>query len=244
MFRRAAAALVVLAAVTARSDSQVDYAARALRNDSSMKVRAQAAIVLGQRGGTAAVSLLREALEKDSAAAVRIAALLALAKIADPAGRGAVEAARARDPDRRVRETADRVLAEWHAEPGGILAFVIEEAEGEAGGAKARQALRGAIERHLRDRGFAVVESGDGGWHIKPSVLRLDVDASDGRTVIAVKASLIAVDGNGRMAAMLEGGAKLRASGAVAQAALDRYSAQALDAAARTLCDDLAERVR
>ncbi|HUL60709.1 MAG TPA: HEAT repeat domain-containing protein [Anaeromyxobacteraceae bacterium] len=243
MGRRLLAAVLLLAAAPARPESQVDIAVRALRQDSSLKVRAQAAIVLGQRGGSAAVPALRDALAGDEAPAVRIAALAALAKIGDAAGRGAVEAARDRDPDGRVREAAARALAEWPAAVEGVLAFVIEEPAGDAGGAPARQALRDAIARHLRERGFAVVDSG-GGYRIKPSVLRLDVETADGKTVIAVRASLIAVDRGGRMTAMLEGGAKLRASGAVAQAALDRYSAQALDAAARTLCDDLAAKLR
>jgi hypothetical protein len=79
---------------------------------------------------------------------------------------------------------------------------------------------------------------------LRPSVVKVDVSSSGGETVIAVKASLVAVDGTGRLAAMLEGSARLRAAGEVARSAVPRYSARALDAAARTLCDDLFLRLR
>jgi hypothetical protein len=45
------------------------------------------------------------------------------------------------------------------------------------------------------------------------------------------------------MAAMLEGGAKLSAIGAIPEAKLGAYSAKALEAAARTLCEDLAAKL-
>jgi hypothetical protein len=84
-----------------------------------------------------------------------------------------------------------------------------------------------------------VVEGGEG-YRLKPSLLRVDVEEGGGTTVIAVKASLVAVDGTGRMAAMLEGGARLKATGRLASGAVEAYAARAVDAAARTLCEDLA----
>ena len=48
---------------------------------------------------------------------------------------------------------------------------------------------------------------------LKPSVLGVDVDVQGGTTVIAVKAALVAVESGGRMAAMLESGARLSAKG-------------------------------
>jgi ferric-dicitrate binding protein FerR (iron transport regulator) len=83
----------------------------------------------------------------------------------------------------------------------------------------------------------------EGGTRLKPSVLRVDVDARGGTTVIAVKASLVAVEGNGRMAAMLESGARLSTTGAIPDAKVGAYAAKALDAAAGALCDDLAARL-
>jgi hypothetical protein len=235
MHRRAVAVLLVVLSASARAESQVDGAIHALRSDSSLKVRTQAAIVLGQSREATAVPALREAVARDDSSAVRLAAVAALAKIRDRSARGTLRAAADADPDAAVRSAAARALADL-----GPLAFSIEEPGG-TGGALARGALRDALERQLRDRGWAVVDRG--GMRLKPSVLRVDVDADDGRTVIAVRASLVAVDGDGRMAAMLEGGARLSASGAIPDKRLGTYAAKALEAAARTLCEDLAAKL-
>lgn len=244
MRRAAASFALLLVAAAALAESQSEYAIRALRNDSSLKVRAQAAIVLGQRGGPEAVPALVEALQQDDAAAVRIAAAAALGKLGDASARPALELAARSDRDARVREEARRAAEELSGPAPGAVAFFVEETAGGVGTAHAREALRASIEKHLRDHGFTVADAGTGaGYHVKPSVLRVDVGTAGGKTTVAVRASLIAVDGKGRMAAMLEGGARLAASGAVADSAVDRYSVMALDAAARTLCDDLAQRL-
>ncbi len=230
------AALLAVLAFTAQADPQVDAAIRALRKDSSLKVRTQAAIVLGQRGARESLDALREAVEKDDAAAVRIAAVAALAKVGGRSVRATLEAVSRDDGDASVRQAAVRALEDL-----GQIAFSIEEPSGSAGGAAARGALRDAIARHLMDRGFAVVDHG--GLRLKPSVLRVDVDERGGKTVIAVKASLVAVDAKGRMAAILESGARLSANGTLSAARIPAYSEKAMDAAARTLCDDLAARL-
>ena len=202
--------LVILPAGAAAAptidDPGVQAAVSALREDGSLKVRTQAALVLGRRRARAATPALCDALASDDAPAVRIAAAAALARIGDPAGRAALERASERDPDLSVRAAAARALAEIG------FAFTIDEPSGE-GGVQARAALREAITRHLERRGYAVVEHG--GMTLKPSVLKVDVQERGGRTFIAVKAALVAVDGQGRMAAMLESGARLSASGAV-----------------------------
>src|SRR6266545_3136643 len=185
MGRRSVVLLVLLALpIAVRAESQVDTAISALRKDSSMKVRTQAAIILGQR---------------------------------------------------TVRKAAQRAVEDL-----GPMSFSIDEPGG-TGGAFARGALRDALPQQLRERGFAVVDSG--GMRLKSSVLRVDVDAKGGKTVIAVKASLVAVDDDGRMAAMLEGGARLSATGAIPEAKIGVYSAKALEATARTLCEDLAAKL-
>jgi hypothetical protein len=242
MVRPAACVLLLLvtslparASAEGRADPGVEAAIRALREDGSLKVRTQAALVLGGRRAREAVPALCDALAADDAPAVRIAAAAALARIGDPAGRTALERARQDDPSGAVRAAAERALGEV------ALAFTIDEPSGE-GGADARDALRSALARHLRRRGYAVVE--DGGMVLKPSVLKVDVEERGGKTVIAVKASLVAVDGSGRMAAMLESGARLSASGEVPMAKLASYSARALDAAAGTLCEDLAAKLK
>lgn len=236
MDRRVALLLFSLAApFAADAENPNDSAIRALRKDSSLKVRTQAAVVLGQRGAVEAVSALREAVATDDASAVRLAAITALARIRDRSARATLRAAADADPDASVRRAAHKALEEL-----GPLAFSIEETQG-TGGAQAREALRKAIVAQLKERGFAVVDRG--GMRLKPSVLKIDVDARGGKTVIAVKASLVAVDDDGRMAAMLEGGAKLSASGAIPEGKLGAYSAKALEAAARTLCEDLAAKL-
>jgi HEAT repeats len=235
MRRRAVAVIVLALSLSARAEPQLESAIRALRKDSSLKVRTQAAIVLGQSRAAEAVPALREAVAKDDCAAVRLAAVGALAKIRDRSARATLRTAADADPDDAVRKAAARA-----ADDLGPVAFSIEEADG-AGGAGARGALRDALARQLRDRGFDVVEQG--GMRLKPSVVALDVGADGGKTVIAVKASLVAVDGDGRMAAMLQGAARLSARGTLSQTKIGLYSAKALEAAARALCDDLAARL-
>jgi hypothetical protein len=233
MVRRAAVLLLVLATPLATmAESQNEGAIRALRKDSSLKVRTQAAVVLGQRNATDAVPALREAVATDDAAVVRLAAVAALAKIRDRSARPTLRAASESDPDGSVRSAARKAIDEL-----GPIAFSIEEPQG-TGGAHARDALRRALSAQLKERGFQVVDRG--GVRLKTSVLKVDVDAKGGKTVIAVKASLVAVDDDGRMAAMLESGARLSASGAIPDSKLGAYSARALEAAAKTLCEDLA----
>lgn len=233
--RAAALAVVLTAPLAVLADAANDSAIRALRGDSSLKVRTQAAVVLGQRRAMEAVSALKEAVATDEAAAVRLAAVAALGKLRDRSARSTLRAASEADPDSAVRRAAGKALAEL-----GPLAFSIEETQG-TGGAQAKETLHRAIAAQLKERGFAVVDRG--GMRLKPSVLKVDVDAKGGKTVIAVRASLVAVDDDGRMAAMLEGGAKLSATGSIPEAKLGVYSGKALEAAARTLCEDLAAKL-
>ena len=74
MPRCAVVLLLLVAAPLARGESANESAIRALRNDTSLKVRTQAALVLGQRGAAEAVPALREAVARDEAPAVRLAA--------------------------------------------------------------------------------------------------------------------------------------------------------------------------
>jgi hypothetical protein len=233
--RRLAAVALLASSVVAASEGQVDAAVRALRKDSSLKVRTQAAVVLGQRGAVEAVSALREAVAADDASAVRLAAVVALGKIRDRSARPTLRAASEADPDEAVRNAAKRALADL-----GPLAFSIEETRGSASAA-ARDALRQAIAAQLKGRGYAVLDKG--GVVLKPSVMKVDVESKGGKTTIAVRAALVAVDDDGKMAAMLESGAKLSAAGVIPEAKIPVYSARALEAAARTLCEDLAAKL-
>jgi hypothetical protein len=238
----AAVAVLTLAAAARGAEADLDAVFGALRGDRSAKVRAQAAIVLGARGGPDVAAPLAQALASDPDVAVRLAAASAIARVGGPGARDALEAAARGDRDARVRDAAARALAALAPEREAALAFSIEETSGHAAVAT-RTAFRDAIARHLRDRGYAVVERG-AGYRLKPSLLRVDVEQGSEATVVAVKAALVAVDGGGRMAAMLEAGARLRAAGKVPVGDVARYAVKAADAAAGTLCDDLAARLR
>lgn len=234
--------LLLAASPAAGVDSQTDRAIEALREDRSLKVRAQAALLLGQRGVPEAVPALVKALTEDDASAVRIAAAAALGKIGDPSAREPLENARRADPSSEVQQAAARALADL-ARAGAVGTVAIEATQGR-GGESARTAFGQSLARHLSKRGFRVVEPGErAAYRIKPSLLALEVNEGGGRLSIAVKASAVAVDSQGRMAAMLEGGARLKASGATPSVRWD-LSVRALDAAARTLSEDLATRLK
>jgi HEAT repeats len=223
-------------------DAHVERALSALAGDASTKVRTQAALVLGQHGGSEGVDALVRALERDRAPAVRAAAAAALARLGAAArpGEPALVAAARADPDPAVRAGAARALDDLRR---GSRAVVLEDVGGSAGDDRARAALRGALAQQLERRGFAVVR-GDAaaGFRLKPAVLQVDVRHGGGAVKVEVKASVIAVDGHGRIAAMVEGGARARSPGAPPSSAAP-MTAKALEAAASSICDDLASRL-
>jgi hypothetical protein len=241
---RLALAVALAAALPARAeDPLVERAIQALQGDPSMKVRTQAALVLAQRGARQALAVLTRALAADESPAVRIAAAAALARLADVAAREPLEAAKAADPDPAVRSAAARGLTDLLAVSNRALA--LDEAQGRAGDEAARAVLHDSLARHLRRQGFAVVGPGDAaGFRLKPAVLELEVTQGGGKLAISVKASVVAVDSQGRVVAMVESGAQLRASGSVKESAQKQLAARALDAAAVSLSEDLAARLR
>jgi hypothetical protein len=247
--RRAFAVLVLalVLAPPARGDPQSERAIRALRESASLKVRVQAALVLGQARATDAAPALAAAVAGDEAPAVRIAAASALAKVGGPDARRTLEAALRGDPDASVRDAAKVALAELAPpeKPGRAAAHAtavsLEEPGGGGGSPADRLALRDALGRRLREAGFQVVA--EGGLRLKPSLVRMDVERGGQKTVIAVRAELMAVEGSGRMAAMLEGVARLSATGALTDRDLPSVSGRAVDAVAKTLSDDLAARL-
>lgn len=242
--RLTAAVLSIAFAAAARGDAQIEAAIRALRSDSSLKVRAQAAIILGQRSAAEAVGALADAARNDSSEAVRLACVSALARIGDPAGVGAIEAA-THDSDSRVRAAAQKAMAAF-AGPGPVapdsVAVLIEDATGK-GDAALKAEFRRSLEHHLREQGFSVVARGQK-FVLRPSVITVDVEKADGKTIVAVRASLVAVDHKGTMTAMLEGGAKVKAVGTATSSMVPKYAAKAMDVAARTLTDDLKDRLK
>lgn len=231
MRRVTLAALLLVLALPALADPQIDAAIRALRRDSSMKVRTQAAIVLGQRLVAHAVPALREAVAEDGAAAVRIAAVAALAKIGDRGARTTLRAASEADPDPAVRQAARRAL-----EALGPVAIAIDEPSGTVAG---RAPLREALAAHLRERGFEIAAKGE--IRLKPTV-RVDVEQSGSKTVIAVRASVVVVDGDGAVD-MVESTARASMAGPIPEGKLPMYAGKAIDAAAHNVSDDLAGRL-
>jgi HEAT repeat protein len=232
-------ATVALASPAAGADQQVDQAVKALRSDSSLKVRAQAALILGQRRAREAVEALSEALERDEAPAVRIAAATALGRIGDPSARPALESAQRNDPVVHVRQAASRAVEMLTTGTVRRKAVALEETQGK-GSDSARNALSDALARYLAIRGFSVLPAGsDAPYRIKPSVLALEVEDGDGRVIIAAKAAVIAVASDGRME-LLQGSARLKASGG----SREKLAARALEAVAKDLAEDLDAKLR
>ena len=220
------------------ADAQVQRAIKALREDDSLKVRAQAAFVLAQRGAREAVPALRRALSEDRAAAVRVAAATALGRIGGPDVVAALRDASANDRDGAVRSAAARALDE---NLRGARTVSLEEVQGGKGDPPARARFHDALAVQLARHGFAVVDGGeDVGYRLKPSVLLLEQVQSGAWLSVQVKASVIAIDGQGRIAAIVEGGARART---VTPGAAVQLVEKAFDAAARSISEDLARRL-
>ena len=231
MARRPVLVLILALAVPARSDSRIDLAIDPLRNDSSLKVRTQAAIILGQRGAREAVPSLREAVAKDGSAAVRIAAVGALGKLRARVARPTLVAARESDPEDAVRSAATRAL-----DALGPITVHVEEP---AGTHAARSAARESLASHLTELGFTVAAAGE--LRLK-STVSVEVADGGGRTVISVKTSLVVVDGDGHVD-MMQSNAKATVNGTLSEARLAGTSAKVVDAAIKGVCQDLAAKV-
>lgn len=238
--------LVALAAApgAARPDPQTERALRALATSDSLKVRTQAALILGQLKASDAGPALRKAAVADSSPAVRIAAVAGLARFGDPESRAVLEQVQRSDPDEGVRTSAAGALVALRdpVAPAvrGRGEVVLEETVGSAGRPADRAALRDALGRRLVEAGFQV---GREGIRLKPSIVRLDVERASEKTVVAVRAELVAVEGGGRMAAMLEGAAKVSAHGTLGDRELAVISVRVVDAVAKVLVEDLAAKL-
>jgi hypothetical protein len=231
MLRLLALALALGLAWPARAESPLEAAVEALRHDSSLKVRTQAALVLGQRGAPEAVPALRQAVAEDSAASVRLAAVGALAKLGARVARPTLQAAALADADASVRAAAARALAGL-----GPVALRLEEGGGTP---SARAWTRQALAAHLARLGLTLAEQGE--VRVRPTTT-LEVNSAGGKTVVAVRVSLSAVDGDGRVE-LLEGTARATVAGELGEARLAAVAARALEAATRGPCEDLATRL-
>ncbi|MBK9518363.1 MAG: HEAT repeat domain-containing protein [Anaeromyxobacter sp.] len=231
--RLLALALAVGLAPPARAGSPVEAAVGALRRDDSLKVRTQAAILLGQRGALEAVPALRQAVAEDRAAAVRLAAVGALARMGAQVARPTLQAAAQADPDPAVRAAATRALAGL-----GPVTLALEEPTGTP---SARAVARQALQGHLARLGLPL--TGPGEVRVRPAVtVKVAVEAGGERTVVSATVSLAAVDGDGRLD-LLEGSARATVTGALPEARLAAVAATVVDAAARGPCEELATRL-
>ncbi|HUK66421.1 MAG TPA: HEAT repeat domain-containing protein [Anaeromyxobacteraceae bacterium] len=220
------------------ADEPAARALHALGRDPSPKVRAQAAFTLARRGVREAVPALEKALAEDDAVAVRVAAATALGRLAALPSAARLRDAAAHDPDPAVRESARHALDQILR---GARSVAIEPVEGGRVDARLRERLRQTLAAELERHGFAV--SGpreEAGYRLKPTILLLDEGKDAGGLHVEVKTSLIAVDGRGEVAAMVEGGARAEAP---APATSVELAGKALDAAARSLSEDLARRL-
>jgi hypothetical protein len=217
---------LVLAALAIAARASTDPAVVALRKDPSLKVRTQAAIVLGQRGSPEAVTALREAVAEDQAASVRLAAVSALGRLQARGARLTLQAAAQADPDTAVSAAAARAVAAL-----GPVTLTVEPAGGPSG---AR--FTEALSRVLRDRGLLL--SAQGELRVQ-SKLKVDVTEQGGQTTFEARASLVVVDGDGRMD-LLESKARAAVAGTVPEARRAGYVTKVVEAVAQGLGNDLA----
>jgi len=227
------------AAERAAGEARMRRLLQALGQDGSPKVRAQAALLLGQARAAAAAKGLVAALSDDGAVAVRAAAAIALGRIGGSGAVAALRSAMAHDAHGAVRQAAARALDEVLS---GARSVTIDAVQGDKGDAATRSRLRDALAGELARRGFAVVAGGgEGAYRLKPTVLLLEVSQGSGAVSVQVKASVVAVDRQGRVSAMVEGGARAEAS--LRSGPPGQLTAQVLDAAARNISEDLARRL-
>lgn len=229
MTRLHIALLLAALAAPALAGADADPAVEALRADPSLKVRTQAAIVLGQRRSPEAVRALRRAVAEDPATAVRLAAVSALGRLEATQARFTLQVAAQADPDPAVRAAAARALAAL-----GPVTLTVEVAGGPSG---AR--LSEALSRQLSERGMALATNGE--LRLQPKV-NVDVADGGGRTTFEAHASLVVVDGDGRLD-LLESRAKATVAGAVPEARRGAYVLKVVEAAGRGLGDDLANKL-
>ncbi len=97
--------IVLLFATTAHADGREDYLLRLLRNSGAFRVRAQAALSLGQLESTRKSVAGLERAVRDKHPAVRVSAISSLRRLGAKESLPVVEKA-ARDPNKAVRRTA------------------------------------------------------------------------------------------------------------------------------------------
>jgi hypothetical protein len=247
---------LVLAGMTriAAAD-RVDELAASLHNDSSYKVRVQAALILGKTKDPRAVAALSQALRDDNAT-VRGTAASSLGQIGDPSAKDALEGA-AQDVDPFVRSQAQRALGMLGGgavkpQPGGKgakfylnVGFKID-ARGSPGSAAM---VRGAIVRELSKLPIVTLSIGGGdpsdaqlqqrklqGYMVDGTIQRLTATLAGGGSQIDCDLKAFVATYPGKSIKMMTtGGASLQAG------ASERESGKAdcVQAAAEVIRDDV-----
>jgi len=174
-YGRGLAPFVVAAAVLGAlagpaSADRVDDLTKSLLQDSSYKVRVQAALVLGKLKDRRAVTALSEALRRDENPTVRGTVAASLGQIADPAARDALEGA-AQDADGFVRSQAVKaltMLASTGPKPtpsgraGARFYLAIGFQSGGKAGPEGAQLVREALAKELQKLSDVTLSVGSG----------------------------------------------------------------------------------
>lgn len=245
-----AALLAVAAPAAARAQAEkVAKLGAALKTERSEKVRVQAAVLLGKAGGPEAAKFLEVAIETDDSMVVRLACAGALGAIGDPSARPVLEGVFKSDPAPDVREAAKAALARLDA--AGVLSaarpIAVENATGSAGNDAVKLAFSASLTRNLGAKGFKTLEADKPGalYRIKPSVTQVSVSSGEGKTTIAVKATVVATDSDLRVVALLENGARVTVKAENLAPEMEaKATAAAFDAVAKTLAEDLVSKLR
>ena len=111
---RVLVAIALLFASTAQADARQDYLLRLLRNSNAFRVRAQAALSLGQLESTRKSVAALERAVRDKHPAVRVSAIVSLRRLGAKASLPVVERA-TRDKNKAVRRAAVEAAAQLSA---------------------------------------------------------------------------------------------------------------------------------
>jgi hypothetical protein len=202
------AALLSLALAGRAAADKIDDLTRALMQDSSYKVRVQAALVLGKLGDKRAVPALEQAL-RDENETVRGVAATSLGRLGDRAAAGALQAAASNDASEFVRSQARKAL-EVVANGGGNTSLAaappragarfylaIDFSGGGKGGGEWSRMVRDGLQRELQKIPTVTLSLGGGpasaqalasrhmtGFVVDGSIQRLSATPSGGQVQI------------------------------------------------------------
>lgn len=225
-------AVLLLAGPPARAqEAASDETLIAALSDPSFKVRAQAAVLIGKRGVTAAVPRLVERLADDNPA-VRAAAALSLGKLKAESARPAL-ASLLRQPPGLVPEAAEKALRLLDEARGGARYFVVLEPVAVAEGLSREglEPLQRMLRQKLAGRAEIVLAAGEeqalsgdrllahlaqrklAGISLRPRLIQREIARRGGGHLARCKLSVVTASlvrnrmefaGNGEAAAELE----------------------------------------